>query len=133
MSRGSSASRGGAGYVDSQVIKRVVVSAQAALSEESLMSFIQIIEYETDRADEIKALGDARMAEMPEPPAGFRLVVTQDRDRPNRYFTIIEFPSYEVAMENNARPDTDTFAKEMAALCTSGPRYYNLDVQLAVP
>ena len=56
------------------------------------MSFIQIIEYETDRADEMKALGDARMAEMPEPPAGFRLVVTQDRDRPNRYFTIIEFP-----------------------------------------
>ena len=34
------------------------------------MSFIQIIEYETDRADEMKALGDARMAEMPEPPDG---------------------------------------------------------------
>ncbi len=73
------------------------------------------------------------MAEMPEPPAGFRLVVTQDRDRPNGYFTIIEFPSYEVAMENSARPETDAFAKEMAALCTSGPRFYNLDVQATVP
>jgi hypothetical protein len=97
------------------------------------MSFIQIIEYETDRPDEIKALGDARMAEMPEPQPGFRLLVTQDRDQPNRYVTIIEFPSYEEAMEISARPDTDAFAKQMAALCTSGPRYYNLDVQLAIP
>jgi hypothetical protein len=97
------------------------------------VSFIQIIEYETDRPDEIKALGDARMAQMPEPPAGFRLVVTQDRERPSRYFTIVEFPSYEVAMENSARPETDAFAKEMAALCTSGPRFYNLDVQMTVP
>src|SRR5262249_6413955 len=100
---------------------------------EGAMSFIQISEYETDRPDEMKALGDARMAQMPEPPAGFRLVVTQDRDRPNRYFTIVEFPSYDVAMENNTRPETDAFAKEMAALCTSGPRFYNLDVQLTVP
>lgn len=97
------------------------------------MSFIQVIEYETDRADEIEALGNARMAAMPEPQPGFRLVVTQDRDRPNRYFTIVEFPSYEVAMESSARPDTDAFAREMAALCTSGPRFYNLDVKVTVP
>jgi hypothetical protein len=97
------------------------------------MSFIQVVEYETDRADEIKALGEARMAQMPAAPPGFRLVMTRDRDRPNRYLTIIEFPSYEVAMENSAQPDTDAFAKEMAALCTSGPRYYNLDVELTVP
>jgi len=111
----------------------MVVSAEGALSKESAMSFIQIIEYETDRADEIRALGEARMAEMPEPPAGFRLVVTQDRDRPNRFFTIVEFPSYEVAMEASTQPETDAFAKEMAALCTSGPRYYNLDVKRTVP
>jgi hypothetical protein len=97
------------------------------------MSFIQIIEYETDRPDEMKALGDARMAEMPPPPDGFRLVVTRDRDNPNRYFTIVEFPSYEVAMENSARPETDEFAKRMAELCTSPPRFYNLDVQMTVP
>jgi hypothetical protein len=97
------------------------------------MSFIQIIEYETDRPDEIKALSEARMAEAPGPAQGFRVAMTQDRDRPNRYFTIVEFPSYEVAMENSARPDTDTFAREMAALCTSGPRFYNLDVLLTRP
>jgi hypothetical protein len=97
------------------------------------MSFVQIVEYETDRPDEMKALGDARMAEAPDPGPGFRFVLTQDRDRPNRYFAIMEFPSYEVAMENSARPDTEAFARQMAALCTSGPHFYNLDVQLTVP
>jgi hypothetical protein len=97
------------------------------------MSFIQIIEYETDRADEILALGEARASEMGDPPPGFRLVVTQDRDNPKRYVTIVEFPSYEVAMDNSRQPDTDAFAQQMAALCTSGPRYHNLDVRRTIP
>jgi hypothetical protein len=97
------------------------------------MSFIQIIEYETDRPDEMFALGQARMAEMGDPPPGFRLTITQDRDNANRYVTIVEFPSYEVAMENSARPETDDFAKQMAALCTSGPNFSNLDVKRTVP
>ncbi len=96
------------------------------------MGFIQIIEYETDRFDEIQALGDENM-EGTEMPPGFRMTVTRDRDNPNRYFTIVEFPSYEVAMENSARPETDKFAKAMTALCTSGPKFYNLDVQMSMP
>lgn len=59
-------------------------------------------------------------------------MITRDRDRPNRYVTIVEFPSYEEAMDNSRRPDTDAFATQMAALCTSGPRYYNLDVERTV-
>jgi len=97
------------------------------------MSFIQIIEYETDRPEEMWALGEGRTAEMGDPPPGFRLAITQDRDNPNRYFTIVEFPSYEEAMENSRRPETDAFAQQMAALCTSGPRFYNLDVKRTVP
>jgi hypothetical protein len=97
------------------------------------VSFIQVIEYETDRPDEIMALGEAQMAEAPEAPPGFRLAVTRDRDNPNRYFTIVEFASYEEAMENSARPETDAFASRMAALCTSGPKFYNLDVILTAP
>jgi hypothetical protein len=93
------------------------------------MSFIQIIEYETDRPDEMWALGEARRSEMGEAPPGFRISITQDRDNPSRFLTIVEFPSYEMAMENNQRPETDSFAKEMAALCTSGPRFHNLDVK----
>jgi quinol monooxygenase YgiN len=97
------------------------------------MSFIQIIEYETDRPDEMRALGQSFRAEMGPPPPGFRLAVTRDRDNPNRYFTIAEFPSYEMAMENSAKPETDAFAKKMTALCTSGPRFYNLDIEETMP
>ena len=62
------------------------------------MSFIQIIEYETDRPDEMMALGNENMQAQSGPPAYTRLAVTQDRDNPNRYLTIVEFPSYEAAM-----------------------------------
>jgi len=97
------------------------------------MSFIQIIEYETDRPDEMQALGDARMQADAGPPPFVRLAVTQDRDRPNRYMTIVEFPSYEVAMANNDDPKTQEFAVQMAALCTSPPVFHNLDVRMSVP
>jgi quinol monooxygenase YgiN len=96
------------------------------------MAFVQIIEYETDRPDEMRALGEAQMAEA-QPPSSFRVTVARDRDQPTRFFTIVEFPSYEAAMENNARPETDAFARQMAALCTSGPRFYNLDVEMTSP
>jgi hypothetical protein len=59
---------------------------------ERAMSVIQIIEYETDRPDEIKALGEARMAQMPEAPPGFQITVTRNRDWPNRYLASAEFP-----------------------------------------
>jgi hypothetical protein len=97
------------------------------------VSFIQIIEYETDRPDELWALGEARSKEMGDPPPGFRLVVTRDRDQPNRYVSIVEFASYEAAMENSRSSDTDEFARQMTALCTSPPRYRNLEVQRTVP
>jgi hypothetical protein len=94
--------------------------------------FVQIIEYETDRPDEMRALGAARMAGNDQASV-VRVTVARDRDRPNRYFTIVEFPSYEAAMENSSRPETDTFARQLAQLCTSGPRFYNLDVEMTSP
>ena len=97
------------------------------------MSFIQIIEYETDRFDDMRELGKAQMAQLPAPPEGFRVVATQDRERPHRFLTIVEFPSYEAAMANSARPETADFARKMAELCTKEPSYYNLDVQYTMP
>jgi hypothetical protein len=64
---------------------------------------------------------------------GVRVAMASDRDRPNRYVTIVEFPSYEAATENSRRPEAGEFAKQMAALCTKGPEYYNLDVQMTSP
>ncbi|MET8153316.1 hypothetical protein ACIBSW_19400 [Actinoplanes sp. NPDC049668] len=97
------------------------------------MSFVQIIEYETDRPDEIQALGDAQIARAGEAPPGFRLTVAQDRENPKRFVTIVEFASYEEAMANSDRPETGEFARQMAALCTGAPRFSNLDVVRSAP
>ncbi|MGA8113462.1 MAG: hypothetical protein WCA46_07375 [Actinocatenispora sp.] len=97
------------------------------------MSFIQIIEYETDRPDEMQALGDKRMHEMNGKAPFNQLFVTQDRDKPNHYLTIVEFDSYDKAMENSKSPDQQHWAEQMAALCSKPPKFYNLDVQTTAP
>jgi hypothetical protein len=95
------------------------------------MNFVQIVEYETERPDEIAAVMNKRrddaMAAGEQPPF-IQLLATRDRENPKRYLAIIEFPSYEQAMANSERPETDAMAKELAALCTRGPIYHNLDV-----
>ena len=96
------------------------------------MPFIQIIDYETDRPAEI----DEQMRQSMQfggEPSFTRLEHTQDHDNPRHFLTIVEFPSYELAMENSNRPETDQMARELAELCTSGPSYQNLDVRLHLP
>jgi hypothetical protein len=96
------------------------------------VSFIQIVDYETDRAQEIDAQMRQAMSESMA-MTFTRLEHTQDRDNPRHYMTIIEFPSYEVAMANSRRPETDEMAKQLASMCTSGPRFTNLEVKLEAP
>jgi hypothetical protein len=93
------------------------------------MAFVQIIEYRTKRFDEVAALVDKFRANMPEnATAPVRGTVTKDRDRPDTYVSIIEFESYEKAMENSDRPETGEMAAAMAALCDGPPTFLNLDV-----
>jgi hypothetical protein len=56
------------------------------------------------------------------------MAATKNLDKPNGYVTIVEFPSYDEAMENSKSPDTQQFAARMAELCTGPPRFVNLDV-----
>jgi hypothetical protein len=41
---------------------------------------------------------------------------------------IAEFESYELAMENSARPETDAFAKKMAEMTDGPPTFGNYDL-----
>ena len=96
------------------------------------MSFIQIVDYETDMAPEI----DAQMRQNLDasPDMSFtRLEHTQDRDNPRHFMTIVEFPSYEAAMTNSQRPETGEMARQLAAMCTSGPTFHNMEVKLDMP
>jgi hypothetical protein len=93
-----------------------------------MAKFIQIVEFKTDRPDEVMALGD-EMEPQRSSGTARRLNITSDRDRPGYYFSIIEFDSYEEAMENSNRPETSEFAAQMAKLCDGPPTFRNLDVE----
>ncbi|HLV59546.1 MAG TPA: hypothetical protein VKY81_11875 [Natronosporangium sp.] len=52
------------------------------------MSFIQIVEFETDRPDEL-----ADLLSQSGPEQSFtRLALAQDRDNPRHHYMIVEFP-----------------------------------------
>lgn len=96
-----------------------------------MTGFVQIIEYRTSKPDEVAALSEqfrkTRMAEG-DGPAPVRVMECADRDNPGRYFTIVEFESYEAAKENNDRADTGEFAAKMMALSDGQPTFYDLDL-----
>jgi quinol monooxygenase YgiN len=92
------------------------------------MKFVQIMEFQTSRIDEIMAL-DQHWRETTEGKrTATAMNITQDRDRPNTYVWMIEFPSYDDAMRNNDLPETHEIAEQLAKL-TDGPAVFrNLDV-----
>jgi len=92
------------------------------------MAFVQLIEFKTSRIDEFNALLDEwlKLTEGRRTPT--RALQTKDRDNPDTYLQIVEFPSYEKAMENSGRPETAEFAGKLAALCSAPPAFRNLDV-----
>ena len=93
-----------------------------------MAGFVQIVKFKTSRIDEIEALVGDRQPQLQPGSTVRRATVTADRDRPGYYLSIIEFDSYESAMENSNRPETSEFSAAMAKLCDGPPTFYNLDV-----
>jgi quinol monooxygenase YgiN len=93
------------------------------------MPFIQLVEFQTDNIKEFNATVDAWVADSGDWRTASRATLAQDRDRPGTYVQIIEFPSYEAAMENSKRPETAAFAARLSALCSGPPTFRNLDVE----
>ena len=92
------------------------------------MAFVQLIEFQTDRIDEFNGLLDEWLEESAGWRTHTRALQTKDRDTPGTYLQIVEFPSYEAAMENSDRPETAAFAERLAKLCSGPPSFRNLDV-----
>ncbi|MGW2284571.1 hypothetical protein [Streptomyces phaeochromogenes] len=94
------------------------------------MKFVQIIDFETERLDEMQQLlqeAGERSADKPGGPT-YR-VLLQDRDNPRRYLALIEFNSYEEAMSNSDDPETAKLAEQLGALCVGERVYTNCDVR----
>lgn len=110
----------------------MVPKAVAQGEEVNVAGFVQIIEYQTSRIDEVVAIGkefrEQVMAQGQDGPRPLGGTVTADRDRPGTYLSIVVFESYEAAMDNSNRPEVQDFADRMAQITRGQPKFYNLDV-----
>jgi len=94
-----------------------------------MAKFVQIIEYTTTKQSELDALEAQWRKDTEGKRSSGRSLICKDRDRPNTYLVIVEFPSYEAAMKNNELPATGEFASKMEALSDGPAIFRNLDLE----
>jgi hypothetical protein len=92
------------------------------------MPFIQIIEYRTSKSDEVQEVFTQYRKDTEGKRTAERSTICVDRSGPGRFVAIVEFPSYEAAMENSNLPETEEFAEALAALCDEPLVFHDLDV-----
>ncbi|WP_030293265.1 putative quinol monooxygenase [Streptomyces katrae] len=95
------------------------------------MKFAQIIDFETERIDEVRDLlrayeERARSAGRTGTPVSRTLL--KDRANPNRYLAVVQFESHEAAMANSNAPETNELAQQLSALMTRPPVYTDCDI-----
>jgi hypothetical protein len=92
------------------------------------MKFVQLIEFKTARIDDVNALLDEWRDTTEGRAKATSSIQAADRDQPDTFISIVEFPSFEAAMENSNLPETSELAQRLAALCEGPPTFRNLDV-----
>jgi hypothetical protein len=92
------------------------------------MPFIQVIEYRTSKWDEMQELLNRYRTSTQGRRTVDKTTLCVDRAAAGRYVAIVEFPSYEEAMENSNLPETAEFAEAMTALCDEPPVFHDLEV-----
>ncbi|MBT2396045.1 ester cyclase [Streptomyces sp. ISL-100] len=92
------------------------------------MKFVQIIDYKTERSEDMNQLMDKWAEQTKGKRTATHNVIGKDRSEANHYVEIVEFPSYEEAMKNSHLPETDKTFQEMVALCDGMPSFTDLDV-----
>ncbi|MET9525332.1 hypothetical protein [Streptomyces coeruleorubidus] len=93
------------------------------------MKFVQIIDFETERLDEMEQIFEEagrRFAGRLGGPT--QRMLLKDRDNPRRYLALIEFDSFEEAMRNSNDPETSRMAERVGALCIGERVYTNCDL-----
>ncbi|HEY0699503.1 MAG TPA: hypothetical protein VGD43_17030 [Micromonospora sp.] len=111
------------------VYGRPAAAPRPSTPEVDLMSFVQIIEYQSDQPDQVRKLADEWMRQLPSGGPN-RVLMGEDREKPGHFVMVAEFENYELAMMYSNRPKTGSYAERMRDVCTTDPRYVNLDVQL---
>lgn len=94
-----------------------------------MAGFIQFIEFEATDIDAVAAALERFRDENPGALTASASTIAEDRDRPGTYISIVEFPSYEKAMEQQSNPATSEFSASLAKVMSGAPRFRNLDVR----
>jgi predicted outer membrane protein len=97
-----------------------------------MAGFVQIMEIKTSRIEDVEAFAKRMQEERGDALLSNKATVTEDRDRPGYYLIIVEFDSYERAMENSKDPETGKYAQQMIELLDGPPKFYNLDVRFVM-
>ena len=94
-----------------------------------MAGFIPFVEFEATDIDAVATALERFRDEHPGALTASTSTITEDRDRPGTYISIVEFPSYERAMEQQSNPATSEFSANLAKIMSGPPRFRNLDVR----
>jgi hypothetical protein len=92
------------------------------------MTFVQIVEFRTNKIDKIRKIDDEWTKRAGTETTARRGVLCEDRDNPGRHLQIVFFDSYESAMKNSELPITQEFGERMSALAEGPAMFHNLNV-----
>ncbi|MFF4850624.1 hypothetical protein [Streptomyces sp. NPDC001194] len=95
------------------------------------MKFAQIIDFETERIDEVRELLRAyeeRVGSDGRTGAPASRTLLKDRANPNRYLAVVQFESHDAAMANSDAPETSELARQLSALMTRQTLYTDCDI-----
>jgi quinol monooxygenase YgiN/predicted small metal-binding protein len=92
-------------------------------------AFVQLIEFHTDRIDEVDALTAEWADTIGSERTARWAVSTADHDHAHTYVQIVEFPDEAAAQANSRHPVTARFAERLRKLCEGPVRFTNLDVR----
>lgn len=90
------------------------------------MEFMQIIEISTDRVHDLMELEDEWRSAARGRRTGIADWLCVDRSRPDRFFSVNLFPSYDAAIMNGALPETNALATKAAQIATAS--FHDCDV-----
>jgi hypothetical protein len=97
-----------------------------------MAGFIQFVEFEAIDVDAVVAALERFRDEHPGVLTASTSTITEDRDRPGTYISIVEFPSYETAMEQQSNPASSELSASLAKVMSGPPRFRNLDMRLVL-
>ena len=93
-----------------------------------MAGFVQIMELDTSKIDQVDSLGRELAGAMGGEFKARKATTTEDRERRGHYYVIVEFDSYEEAMQNSESPKTAEYSERMGQLLDGPPVFRNLDV-----